>query len=123
MIDKDKIIQEVQKKHHITLHPDDPILALAAINDILISQYCQDINQSVQAVTQSYADACAEIARDYASVVRDNPNQKHSVSSEEVLKPILTEMKSMKAQNTKWMIIALSGVLISLVSTIFLVLK
>lgn len=41
MMETQVLIQEIQKKHQITLKPDDPVFVAVTLNDLLLSHYLE----------------------------------------------------------------------------------
>lgn len=41
MIETQVLIQEIQKKHQITLKPDDPVFVAVTLHDLLLSHYLE----------------------------------------------------------------------------------
>lgn len=41
MMETQALIQEIQKKHQITLKPDDPVFVAVTLNDMLLSHYLE----------------------------------------------------------------------------------
>jgi DNA anti-recombination protein RmuC len=41
MMETQVLIQEIQKKHQITLKPDDPVFVAVTLNDLLLSHYIE----------------------------------------------------------------------------------
>ncbi len=43
------LIQEIQKKHQITLKPDDPVFVAVTLNDLLLSHYLEKFQAMLEA--------------------------------------------------------------------------
>lgn len=95
MMETQVLIQEIQKKHQITLKPDDPVFVAVTLNDILLSYYLEKfqsllekqnklivsegierlnqasamgsemINRSLDALSQTLAENTIELANQY----------------------------------------------------------
>lgn len=94
MIETQVLIQEIQRKHQLTLKPDDPVFVAVTLNDLLLSHYLEKfqamleaqnklvvsegierlnqasamgsemINQSLEALSQTLAESAVKIAND-----------------------------------------------------------
>lgn len=69
-LDKERIIQEIARRHRILLSPDDPIFAALAMNDVVLSAYIAKVQESiehlagrVEEVTHHYTQDSRAIAR------------------------------------------------------------
>lgn len=53
-IDKDILIQEVAKRHHVLLNEDDPILVTVTLNEIILKHYLDQTDNKLSEVEQSF---------------------------------------------------------------------
>jgi hypothetical protein len=49
MVETQVLIQEIQKKHQITLKPDDPVFVVVTLNDLLLSHYLEKFQAMLEA--------------------------------------------------------------------------
>ncbi len=50
---REKIIQEVAKKHHVLLGPDDPVLVTVTIHEEIFKQYVSELKKAVDSTSTS----------------------------------------------------------------------
>jgi actin-like ATPase involved in cell morphogenesis len=121
---KEKIIQEVAKKHHVLLGPDDPVLVTVTIHEEIFKQHVSELKKAVNSTSESmeeisfqYQEQSKKLAQtvvgaavnDVAERVRkeaDTAGKLFSASMEGKLSSF--EARQKKAQYGMWMAAAIS---------------
>lgn len=105
MIETQVLIQEIQKKHQITLKPDDPVFVAVTLNELLLSQYLEKfqalleeqnrlvasegierlnqasamgsemINRSLEALSQALEESSNQVANQVIALIDRNSKQ------------------------------------------------
>lgn len=82
-MDKDLLIQEVAKRHHVLLSPDDPILITVTLNELIIKHHIDQVEtkfsetenaiyEMQQQLAQNSKAVAEKIVTDGAKYLHDN---------------------------------------------------
>ena len=73
-MDKQAIIQEVYKKHGISLSEKDPIFALVTLNDLTLSNYMEKFEETLQDHSQQYSSQLTKQTQEYQELTVKQSN-------------------------------------------------
>ncbi|RCT89649.1 hypothetical protein [Acinetobacter baumannii] len=63
-MDKDLLIQEVAKRHHVLLSPDDPIFITVTLNELIIKDYLAQAEMKLSETEQTIYEMQAKSIQD-----------------------------------------------------------
>ncbi|ELZ3581712.1 hypothetical protein UL135_002678 [Acinetobacter baumannii] len=67
-MDKDLLIQEVAKQHHVLLSPDDPIFITVTLNELILKDYLAQVEMKLSESEQTIYEMQAKTIQDSKTV-------------------------------------------------------
>lgn len=103
MIDKQAIIEEVARKHKILLGSDDPILTTVAIHDVVIAEYIDQINRSIENLKSELEVINYRHLKNSKAIAKDIIGQASEIAAEQIIKAIKPVSDDLEAKITQFL--------------------
>lgn len=108
MIDKDALIQEVAKKHHVLLSKDDPIFVSVTLSELVLKHYIDQIDQKLSNTEETIYDMKRE-AEDTAQTIANKLitksaeyiNSEMKKAADEVVLKVKSEIETLDIEKNK----------------------